>query len=157
ADGARHGRREGGVRDRAGRLRHADLRGAAEAARDHPRPDARRAGSLMPELPEMQALSERLDEWLRGARVESVEPLGFAALKTVVPAPDSLVGLSVQSVGRRAKYLVFTLDGGVRLLVHLSQAGRLDVESPPKRTRPKGAAVRVRFDGDRAMLVREHG
>jgi formamidopyrimidine-DNA glycosylase len=111
----------------------------------------------MPELPEMQALSERLDEWLRGARVESVEPLGFAALKTVVPSPDSLVGLSVQSVGRRAKYLVLTLDGGVRLLVHLSQAGRLDVESPPKRTRPKGAAVRVRFDGDRAMLVREHG
>jgi len=105
----------------------------------------------------MQALAERLDEWLRGAQVESVEPLGFAALKTVVPSPDSLVGLAVQSVGRRAKYLVFTLDGGVRLIVHLSQAGRLDVESPPKRTRPKGAAVRVRFDGDRAMLVREHG
>jgi formamidopyrimidine-DNA glycosylase len=111
----------------------------------------------MPELPEMQALAERLDEWLRGARVESVEPLGFAALKTVTPSYDSLVGLTVQSVTRRAKYLVVTLDGGLRLLIHLSQAGRLDVESPPKRTRPKGAAVRIRFDDDRAILVREHG
>jgi formamidopyrimidine-DNA glycosylase len=111
----------------------------------------------VPELPEMQALAERLDVALGGAQVTGVDPLGFAALKTVVPPADSIVGHTVASVGRRAKYLVFELDDGVRLLIHLSQAGRLDIEAPPKKTRPKGAAVRLRFDNGTAILVREHG
>ncbi len=110
----------------------------------------------MPELPQMQALAERLDAVLAGATVEALEPLGFTALKTVVPGPESFVGKTLGGVSRRAKYLVFDF-GDARMLVHLSQAGRLDVESPPKRTRPKGAVMRARFDGDRAFLVREHG
>jgi len=111
----------------------------------------------VPELPEMQALAERLEVAIGGATIEGVDPLGFAALKTVVPAPDSIVGHRVTSVGRRAKYLIFELDDDVRVLLHLSQAGRLDIEEPPKKTRPKGAAVRIRFDNGRALLVREHG
>jgi formamidopyrimidine-DNA glycosylase len=111
----------------------------------------------VPELPEMQALAERLEVALGGAEITGVDPLGFAALKTVVPPADSIVGQTVGSVGRRAKYLVFELDDGVRLLIHLSQAGRLDIEEPPKKTRPKGAAVRLRFDNGKAILVREHG
>src|SRR5215207_8756161 len=105
----------------------------------------------------MQALAERLEVALGGAEITGVDPLGFAALKTVVPPADSIVGQTVGSVGRRAKYLVFELDDGVRLLIHLSQAGRLDIEEPPKKTRPKGAAVRLRFDNGKAILVREHG
>jgi formamidopyrimidine-DNA glycosylase len=111
----------------------------------------------MPELPEMQALAERLTDAIGGAAITGVDPLGFAALKTVAPSPESVVGHAVRGVGRRAKYLVFELDDGVRILIHLSQAGRLDVEEPPKKTRPKGAAVRIRFDNGRALLVREHG
>jgi len=111
----------------------------------------------VPELPEMQALAERLEVALGGAEITGVDPLGFAALKTVVPPADSIVGQTVGAVGRRAKYLVFELDDGVRLLIHLSQAGRLDIEEPPKKTRPKGAAVRLRFDNGKAILVREHG
>jgi formamidopyrimidine-DNA glycosylase len=111
----------------------------------------------VPELPEMQALAERLQVALGGAEITGVDPLGFAALKTVVPPADSIVGQKVHAVGRRAKYLVFELDDGVRLLIHLSQAGRLDIEEPPKKTRPKGAAVRLRFDNGKAILVREHG
>lgn len=105
----------------------------------------------------MQALAERLDTALTGATVTGVDPLGFAALKTFDPPADAIVGQQVARVGRRAKYLVVDLDGGLRVLVHLSQAGRLDLEEPAKRTRPKGAAVRIRFDADRAVLVREHG
>jgi formamidopyrimidine-DNA glycosylase len=110
----------------------------------------------------MQALAERLDEVLRGAVLESAEPLGFSALKTVVPAPQELAGLEVQGVERRAKYLVLGFgDDAPRVLVHLSQAGRLDVERPPKRTRAKGSVVRLRFvdAGGEAVgiLVREYG
>ncbi|HEY4927860.1 MAG TPA: DNA-formamidopyrimidine glycosylase family protein [Acidimicrobiales bacterium] len=111
----------------------------------------------MPELPEMQALAERLDVAIAGSIVAGVDPLGFTALKTVAPRPEELVGRKVTNVGRRGKYLVLTLDGGVRVLVHLSQAGRLDIESPAKVTRPKGSVVRFRFDDGSAILVREHG
>jgi len=111
----------------------------------------------VPELPEMQALAERLDTALAGAVLTAVEPLGFTALKTVSPTPDELVGTALVGVGRRGKYLVLTFDGGRRILVHLSQAGRLDLEGPAKVTRPRGAVVRFRFADGAGVLVREHG
>jgi formamidopyrimidine-DNA glycosylase len=114
----------------------------------------------VPELPEMQALSERLSETLVGRKLREARLLGFASLKTVSPEPAELLGHTLISVTRRAKYLVFTFDNGLRLVVHLSQAGRLDIEEPPKMTRPKGAVARFTFDGvprDRAILIREFG
>jgi formamidopyrimidine-DNA glycosylase len=113
----------------------------------------------MPELPQMQALAERLDQALGGQVLCGWEPLGFTALKTVEPAPDTLLGRRLERVTRRGKYLVFEFGEGRRLLVHLSQAGRLDLETPPKRTRGgKGGVVRLRFgDDETAVLVREYG
>jgi formamidopyrimidine-DNA glycosylase len=110
----------------------------------------------VPELPEVQALAERLHEVLAGAEFEGAEPLQFSSLKTVSPRPADLVGAVVRAVGRRGKFLVFDLEGG-RLLVHLSQGGRVDVEAPPKRTRPRGGVVRLRFADRPAVLVREYG
>ena len=110
----------------------------------------------MPELPQMQALAERLETALAGSVLEGVDPLGFSALKTVRPAPDAVVGRALERVDRRAKYLILDF-GAARILVHLSQAGRLDLEDPPKRTRAKGSVVRLRFAGAPAVLVREFG
>ena len=111
----------------------------------------------MPELPEMQALAERLDSALAGATLTGVEPLQFSALKTVVPAADAGVGHKVESVGRRGKYMLVDFIDGPRMIVHLSQGGRVDLEDTPKRTRPKGAVVRLRFDGGPDVLVKEFG
>src|SRR5438309_4947391 len=111
---------------------------------------------LVPELPEMQALAERLHHFVGGSTVRGVDALQFSALKTVVPAPDSCVGRTVERVGRRGKYVLFEL-AGLRLVVHLSQGGRVDVEDPPKSTRPKGAVVRLRFEGRPSVLVKEFG
>src|SRR5437588_2806738 len=126
----------------------------------------------VPELPEMQALAERLDRFVGGSVLSGADALQFSALKTVVPAPESLVGKSVEHVGRRGKYVLFELTadpaakgGGVpakqakgpRLVVHLSQGGRVDVEDPPKATRPKGAVVRLRFEGRPSVLVKDFG
>jgi formamidopyrimidine-DNA glycosylase len=105
----------------------------------------------------MQALAERLGIELAGATLTGVEPLGFSALKTVVPPADSFVGAELERVGRYAKYLILDFGALGRLLVHLSQAGRLDVEEPPKRTRAKGSVVRLRFSNGKAVLVREYG
>jgi formamidopyrimidine-DNA glycosylase len=115
-------------------------------------------------MPEMQALSERLDALLAGTTLHRIELLGFSSLKTYDPAHESVQGHRLVSVGRRAKYLVWEFDDGVRIVLHLSQAGRLDVERPPKTTRPRGSAVRFVFGHDEAglgasigILVREYG
>jgi formamidopyrimidine-DNA glycosylase len=116
-------------------------------------------------MPEMQALSERLDALLAGLVLRRADLLGFSSLKTYDPSPDSLKGHRLLSVGRRAKYLVWEFDNGTRLVLHLSQAGRLDIEQPPKKTKPRGAVARFIFgDGDAGLdgegvgvLLREYG
>jgi formamidopyrimidine-DNA glycosylase len=111
----------------------------------------------MPELPEIQALAERLDEAVGGSVFERFDLLQFSSLKTVTPRPADLAGRRLEGVGRRGKYLVLRFGGGDRLLVHLSQGGRLDVESPPKGTKPRGAVARLRFADRPSLLVKEFG
>jgi formamidopyrimidine-DNA glycosylase len=111
----------------------------------------------MPELPEVQALAERLTGAVAGAAFAAADVLQFSSLKTVTPRASELAGRTLERVGRRGKYLVFEL-GGPRILVHLSQGGRVDVEDPPKSTKPRGAVVRLRFGDDRpSVLVKEFG
>jgi formamidopyrimidine-DNA glycosylase len=111
----------------------------------------------VPELPEVQALAERLDEVVAGAALERFDLLQFSSLKTVTPRPAELVGREVEGVGRRGKYLVLRFEGGDRMLVHLSQGGRIDVEAPPKVTKPKGVLKRFgrlgSRDSSRRMLT----
>jgi formamidopyrimidine-DNA glycosylase len=111
----------------------------------------------------MQALAERLALFTEGRALKKVQLLGFSSLKTFTPPVEDLYGQVVTSITRRAKYLVWTFSGGPRIVLHLSQAGRVDTEVPPKATRPRGAVARFVFSGDsadeseRAVLVREHG
>ncbi len=105
----------------------------------------------------MQALGERIAEWLHDATFEGYAPLGFTGLKTYDPPPEALVGARLERVDRRAKYVSLWFDNGLRIVFHLSQAGRLDFEQPPKKTKPKGSVVRWQFSDDRAVLLREHG
>jgi formamidopyrimidine-DNA glycosylase len=111
----------------------------------------------MPEAPQMQALGERIEEWLGGATFDGYTPYGISGLKTYDPPPESLIGARVDHVDRRAKYVSIWFDTGVRIVFHLSQAGRLDFEEPPKQTKPKGSVVRWRFSDGRAVLMREFG
>jgi formamidopyrimidine-DNA glycosylase len=110
----------------------------------------------VPELPEVQALAERLDAALAGSALERFDLLQFSSLKTVTPRPSELLGSVLSRVGRRGKYLVLEL-GGPRLLVHLSQGGRVDLEDPPKATKPRGSVARLRFSGGPSVLVKEFG
>jgi formamidopyrimidine-DNA glycosylase len=110
----------------------------------------------MPELPEVQALAERLTGAVGGSPFAGADVLQFSSLKTVTPRAPELVGRILDRVGRRGKYLAFEL-GGPRILVHLSQGGRVDVEDPPKSTKPRGAVVRLRFEDRPSVLVKEFG
>jgi formamidopyrimidine-DNA glycosylase len=110
----------------------------------------------MPELPEMQALSERLDSLLSGAPFVRADVLQFSAVKTFDPPPESLAGEELVGVRRRGKFLVFDF-GGPRLLVHLSQGGRVTIEDPPKKTRPKTGVVRLLWRERPALFIVEYG
>jgi formamidopyrimidine-DNA glycosylase len=113
----------------------------------------------------MQALSERLDVLLAGSTLRGIEILGFSSLKTYAPAHESVLDQRLVSVTRRAKYLVWEFDDKVHVVLHLSQAGRLDIERPSKATRSRGSAVRFVFglDGSTVgeqsigILMREYG
>jgi formamidopyrimidine-DNA glycosylase len=111
----------------------------------------------MPEIPEIRALAERLDEVAAGATFARADVLQFSSLKTFAPRPDELRGATLDGVGTRGKFVVFRFADGRRLLVHLSQGGRIDVESPSKATKPRGAVVRLRFTERPSILVKEFG
>ena len=111
----------------------------------------------MPELPEIRALAERLHEVAAGAELMGADVLQFSSLKTVQPRPADLVGRPIGSVSSVGKYVVITFEDGHRLLFHLSQGGRVDVESPPKMTKPRGSVVRFRLRDRASILVKEFG
>lgn len=88
----------------------------------------------MPELPEVETTRYRLDRNLSGKSIERVA-VRVAKLRLPVPADlgDLLAGRTVQSVGRRGKYLLFFCDGGC-LIIHLGMTGFLrlvDAATPP--------------------------
>ncbi|MFF5563327.1 Fpg/Nei family DNA glycosylase [Streptomyces sp. NPDC012623] len=83
----------------------------------------------MPEVPEVEALREFLDEHLVGREIVRVLPLTVNALKTYDPPLTALAGATVTAVGRRGKYLDIVAGdaapGGLHLVVHLARAGWL--------------------------------
>lgn len=101
-------------------------------------------------------MAERLEAAVGGRAFAGATALQFSALKTFAPSPESLAGRTVTGVGRRGKFALFELDGP-RIAFHLSQGGRVDVEDPPKTTKPKGAVVRFRFDDGPSVLLKEFG
>jgi formamidopyrimidine-DNA glycosylase len=111
----------------------------------------------MPEMPEVQALAERVGETVGGANLEGFDLLQFSSLKTVTPRPAEFVGRRLETIARRGKFLILDYEGGDRMLVHLSQGGRLDIEAPPKSTKPRGSVARFRFAERPSLLVKEFG
>jgi len=111
----------------------------------------------MPELPELQAHAERLDERYAGTALSRFTPLTFTALKTAVPAASDAVGHDLVFVGRRGKHLLFDF-GTLTFVVHLMQGGRVKEEPPDKQpAKPKTGVARWVFADGRALLLSEAG
>ena len=85
----------------------------------------------MPELPEVETVRRGLAPVMEGMRVARLEqrrenlrfpfPANFAA---------RLEGRRVINLGRRAKYLMATIEGGDTLVMHLGMSGRFAVTPP---------------------------
>jgi formamidopyrimidine-DNA glycosylase len=82
----------------------------------------------MPELPEVETVRRGLAPVLVGRTLSSVV-IGRPDLRFPFPErfADRLTGLTVVSIDRRAKYLIWTMTGGVTLIVHLGMTGRFTV------------------------------
>ena len=81
----------------------------------------------MPELPEVETTCRGIAPHIEGQTLKQVI-IRQPKLRWPVPdtLPQILTGLSIQSVSRRAKYLLFTTDAGT-MLVHLGMSGSLRI------------------------------
>ncbi len=109
----------------------------------------------MPEVPEVQAHAERLDDEFAGAVLERFTPLAFTALKTFSPDPKMTHGEPLVSVGRRGKTLLLRFPSATHV-VHLMQGGRLKPDDK-QAAKPRNGQARWRFGDGRALLLTEAG
>ncbi|MFI1646636.1 Fpg/Nei family DNA glycosylase [Streptomyces avidinii] len=114
----------------------------------------------MPELPEVEALREYLDEHLTGRVVESVLPLAVSVLKTYDPPLTALEGQPAGTTARYGKFLAVPV-GELHLVTHLARAGWLRWQDtlPAQPPRPgKGPlALRVSLVGGGGFDLTEAG
>jgi formamidopyrimidine-DNA glycosylase len=87
----------------------------------------------MPELPEVEVIRRGLAPVLMGRRFLAVT-VGAKRLRQQ-SSPQELrrwiPGRRLENLRRRGKYLLFDLEGGVTLLIHLGMTGRLLAGPPP--------------------------
>ncbi len=101
----------------------------------------------MPELPEVETVARGLAGRLTGRTVTAVQT-NRADLRAPLPKDLAarLEGNRIARIGRRAKYLLFYLDGGGVMLAHLGMSGRLVLGSDDAaEARPHDHVV-LRFD-----------
>lgn len=110
----------------------------------------------MPELPEVEIVTRRLDSALAGSGVESALAPGMNVMKTFDPPLEALVGREVTGVRRVGKMPVVEF-GDLALLVHLMSAGRLRVFEKRASLRDKASRVLVRLSDGRELRLREIG
>ncbi|GAA1081355.1 Fpg/Nei family DNA glycosylase [Kitasatospora arboriphila] len=114
----------------------------------------------VPELPEVQALAERMTEACAGRSLARVEVLSVQVLKTFDPPPQALQDRPVAGVGRHGKFLDLATDGGPHLVLHLARAGWVHRRAsfpakPPGRRGP--LALRLVLDDGSGFDVTEQG
>jgi len=112
----------------------------------------------MPELPEVETVRRGLAPVFAGRRLTAVR-LNRPDLR--FPLPDGFVqrlsGARVETLERRAKYLLASLDRGDTLVMHLGMSGRFEIDRPAAGAaeRPGGFRTRVEADAKHAHVIFE--
>lgn len=103
----------------------------------------------MPELPEVETVCRGLSAQLLGKRLARVD-LRRPDLRFPIPPelPARLTGRRVESIRRRAKYIIMDFDEDVALLAHLGMSGRMTVSNGvPNEFLPHDHLILVADDG----------
>ncbi|MEU9998240.1 DNA-formamidopyrimidine glycosylase family protein [Streptomyces sp. NPDC050848] len=118
----------------------------------------------MPELPEVEALREFLDEHLVGKEIARALPVAISVLKTYDPPLSAVEGATVIDVARHGKFLDIATEGPagrLHLLVHLARAGWLQWKDPlpsgPPRPGKGPLALRAALTGGDGFDLTEAG
>ncbi|HEY5192659.1 MAG TPA: bifunctional DNA-formamidopyrimidine glycosylase/DNA-(apurinic or apyrimidinic site) lyase [Solirubrobacteraceae bacterium] len=99
----------------------------------------------MPELPEVETIRRQLAPLVEGRTLERVRILDGRWCRPLAPGEmtDALEGRQVERLGRRGKYLLWSLSEDVHLAQHLRMSGTVLCDPDPGQTH-----VRVRIDLD---------
>ncbi|MGE3468174.1 MAG: bifunctional DNA-formamidopyrimidine glycosylase/DNA-(apurinic or apyrimidinic site) lyase [Pyrinomonadaceae bacterium] len=92
----------------------------------------------MPELPEVELISRSLDSLVKGRTIRTATLFRerLAPGTTPVEFASSLANQYISFVHRRGKHILFDLNGGLTLIVHLRMSGRFSLLSA-ERENPK--------------------
>ena len=78
----------------------------------------------MPELPDVTVYVEALSQRVQGQKLLGVRVASPFVVRTFDPPLSAAAGLRVLGIRRLGKRIVFELEGGLFLVVHLMIAGR---------------------------------
>jgi formamidopyrimidine-DNA glycosylase len=106
----------------------------------------------MPELPEVETIRRQLAPLVEGRRLEQVEILDARWSRPLSPRKlaGALEGRRVEELGRRGKYLVWSLEGDIHLAQHLRMTGTVLTGADPE---PPHTRVRIDLGQGRRLVV----
>jgi len=110
----------------------------------------------MPELPEIEAYIAALEQRIVGEPLVGVRVASFSLLRTYDPPVETLLGKQVESLSRLGKRIVFHLEDGFHLVIHLMVAGRLHWH-PPGKAVPKKYGLAAFDFPEGTLLLTEAG
>ena len=105
----------------------------------------------MPELPDVTVYVERLEDRLAGRTLERIRLLNPFVLRSVSPPIASAEGKKILRLRRLGKRIVFELQGGLFLVLHLMIAGRL--RWLEKDAKPPGRISLAAFEFENGTLL----
>jgi len=106
----------------------------------------------MPELPEVETIKNELAPHIIGHTITGITLFDERILRQppVEEFNSRLIGQAITGLGRRGKYLFFSLTSGQTLVIHLKMTGSLWLTPPDRFTR----AV-IHLDGDTKIYFRD--
>jgi len=110
----------------------------------------------MPELPDVVVYIEHLERRLAGRALQRIRLLNPFVLRSVSPPIASVEGRKVLRLRRIGKRIVFELEGGLFLVLHLMIAGRLRWLAKDKKPPGRISLAVLEFE-DASLLLTEAG
>jgi formamidopyrimidine-DNA glycosylase len=106
----------------------------------------------MPELPEVETIRRQLAPLVEGRKLHAIEILDPRWSRPLAPAElcDALVGRRIETLSRRGKYLVWSLQGDIHLVQHLRMTGAVLCEPKPE---PAHVRVRIQLRPKRLLVI----
>ncbi len=108
----------------------------------------------MPELPDIVVYIEALDRYVVGARIDRIRIAGISLLGSYDPPIEAAFGQRVLGLRRLGKRIVFELENGLFLVLHLMISGRLRWK-PPGTAIPKKVGLAAFDFPDGTLLLTE--